>query len=183
MSTPYPPPPPCSAGKGETPTPAYTGSTTLVTAQATPRGLLSDADFNAVMHTILDNNPGMDPFLASRILVDALAFLATAARTVGGLAPSRVVDEGWHALILHTGLYQNLCARLGGFVHHVPERPDPGRRSQSSIEQTIDAIEAAGYTVDRELWRGPTDTTVTVAANCQHSGPEGPIVIIPKPKG
>ncbi|MEU9145708.1 hypothetical protein [Streptomyces sp. NPDC048349] len=183
MSSPYPPPP-CSAGRGETPPPpAYSGSTTLVAAPTTPRALLSDADFTAVTHTILDNNPGMGPLVAGRILVEALAFLATAARTKGGLVPSRVVDEGWHALILHTGLYQSLCARLGGFVHHIPERPDPGRRSNGTIERTIAAIEAAGYAVDRGLWRGPADTTVLVAANCQHSGPEGPIVIIPKPKG
>lgn len=94
--------------------------------------------------------------MASRILVDALAFLATAAKSSQSLVPSRVVDEGWHALILHTGLYHGLCVRLGGgFIHHVPERPDPANRSQGSIERTVDAIEAAGYTVDRDLWRGP----------------------------
>ncbi|WP_167746023.1 hypothetical protein [Streptomyces wuyuanensis] len=44
-------------------------------------------------------------------------------------------------------------------------------------------IEAAGFTVDRDLWRGPTDTLVSVAAECQHSDESGPIVTIPKPKG
>lgn len=175
------PPPPCSAGKGERPpTPAYTGGTATLT---TPRALLSDAEFNGVMHTVLDNNPGMAMDLAGRIVVQALAFLATAAKAPAGLVPSRVVDEGWHALVLHTALYQSLCVRLcGGFIHHVPERPDPGNRSHSSVERTVAAIEAAGYTVDADLWRGPEDTLVTVAANCQHSGPDGPIVIIPRPK-
>lgn len=56
---------------------------------------------------------------------------------------------GRRALILHTGLYHGLCVQLGGgFIHHVPKRPDPANRSQGSIE-------AAGYTVDRALWRGP----------------------------
>lgn len=181
MSSPHPTPPPCSAGKGETPTPAVTA---LATAAVNPRALLSDAEFNGVMHTVLDNNPGMAMDLAGRIVVNALAFLATAARTEQGLVPSRVVDEGWHALVLHTALYQSLCYRLGvSFIHHVPERPDPGNRSHSSVERTVAAIEAAGYTVDADLWRGPEDSLVTVAASCRHSDDGGPIVIIPKPKG
>lgn len=176
-----PTPPPCISQPGK-PQPTGFGPTALA-APTNPRALLSDAEFNGVMHTVLDNNPGMEPGLASRIVVDALAYLATAASVAEGLVPSRVVDEGWHALILHTWLYQSLCARLGTFLHHVPERPDPGHRSQGDIERTVAAIKAAGYTVNADLWRGPKDSRVTVAANCQHSGPEGPIVIIPKPKG
>lgn len=183
MST--PPLPPCTACKTDSPTPAYTGGTTTATRPGTARTLLSDAEFNGVMWTVLDNNPGMEPGLAGRIVVNALAFLATAAQgPQSGLVPSRVVDEGWHALVLHTALYQSLCARLcGGFIHHVPERPDPGNRSHSSVERTVAAIEAAGYTVDADLWRGPEDSLVTVAASCRHSDDGGPIVIIPKPKG
>lgn len=181
MSTPNPTPPPCISQPGK-PQPTGFGPTALA-APANPRALLSDAEFNGVMHTVLDNNPGMAMDLAGRIVVDALAYLAAAVKAPEGLVPSRVVDEGWHALILHTALYQSLCARLGGFIHHVPERPDPGRRSQGDIDRTVAEIKAAGYTVDADLWRGPKDSLVKVAANCQHSGPEGPIVIIPKPKG
>ncbi|MFF3431245.1 glycine-rich domain-containing protein [Streptomyces sp. NPDC002602] len=182
MSTPqpHPVPPPCTSKQGD-PKPAVTGTTLL--EPVTPRALLSDAEFNGVMHTVLDNNAGMEPGLASRIVTDALAFLATAARTPEGLVPSRVVDEGWHALVLNTPLYQSLCMRLGGgFIHHVPERPNPGARSHGDVERTVAAIEAAGYSVDADLWRGPEDSLITVAASCQHSGPEGPIVIIPRPK-
>lgn len=177
---PNPVPPPCTAQPGD-PTPRG-----ILTAAApvNPRALLSDTEFNGVMHTVLDNNPGMEPDLAGRIVIDALAFLATAARTPVGLVPSRVVDEGWHALVLHTALYQSLCFRLcGGFIHHLPERPDPSNRAHSSVERTVAAIEAAGYSVDADLWRGPEDTLVTVAASCRHSDDGGPIVIIPKPKG
>ncbi|MFF4448937.1 hypothetical protein [Streptomyces sp. NPDC001502] len=137
----------CGTGPQKPPPPGA-----LALRPTNPRALLSDADFNAAMHTVLDNNPGMEPDIASRIVVDALAFLATAAASTEPLVPSRVVDEGWHALILHTPLYADLCARLGGFVHHIPERPDPGRRSHGDIERTIAAIEAAGYTLDRDLW-------------------------------
>ncbi|MFJ9074753.1 glycine-rich domain-containing protein [Streptomyces sp. NPDC102278] len=184
MSTPqpHPVPPPCTSKQGD-PKPSVASAGTTLPAPVTPRALLSDAQFTGVMHTVLDNNPGMEADMASRIVVDALAFLAVAARTPQGLVPSRVVDEGWHALILHTHLYQALCMGLGGFVHHVPERPDPGARSHGDVERTVAAIEAAGYSVDADLWRGPEDSLITVAASCQHSGPEGPIVIIPRPKG
>ncbi|MGW6461103.1 hypothetical protein ACWF94_35125 [Streptomyces sp. NPDC055078] len=43
-------------------------------------------------------------------------------------------------------------------------------------------IAEAGYEVDRDLWRGPEDMMVPVAASCQHSPDPGPIVIIPKSK-
>lgn len=148
------------------------------------RSLLSDAEFNSVLGTILTNNPGMTIETGGRIITQALAFVATAAARPGrAMTPSRVVDEGWHTLILHTGLYYNLCARFGNFVHHVPEQPDPGRHDQAVIGRTTSLIEAAGYEVDRDLWRGPEDALVSVAASCQHSDDGGPIVIIPKPKG
>ncbi|MER7520604.1 hypothetical protein [Streptomyces sp. NPDC126499] len=165
----------CKTGPMKPPPPRHGGAPT------TSRALLNDNQFINVRATILDNNPGMDPELASRILEQALAFLAAAAASPGdGLVPSRVVDEGWHALILHTSLYANLCAALGGFVHHVPERPDPARRGEASLRRTIAAMEAAGYEVDEQLWRGPDDSLVSVAASCQHSDDSGPIVLIPK---
>ncbi|MFE3644614.1 hypothetical protein [Streptomyces sp. NPDC059169] len=150
----------------------------------TARTLLTDVQSNDVRATILGNNPGMDSDLAGRILVDALAFVGTAASSRGrALVPSRVVDEGRNALILRTGLYYNLCRTFGNFVHHLPERPDPSRHDQAVIDRTIAHIEAAGYTVDHDLWHGPTDTLVSVAAECQHSDESGPIVTIPKPEG
>ncbi|MET7934514.1 hypothetical protein [Streptomyces sp. NPDC005322] len=146
---------------------------------------LLDGDSLAdVRATVLDNNPGMSPELAERIVSDAVAFLATAARFPHErIVPSRVVDEGWHALILHTQLYAALCETLGMFVHHRPERPDPGRFNQAAIDRTVSLIEETGYTVHPELWRAPADDLVSVAAKCQHSDDGGPIVVQPKPKG
>ncbi|MFF7200535.1 glycine-rich domain-containing protein [Streptomyces sp. NPDC008141] len=150
----------------------------------TARQLLSDAEFNAVLGTILSNNPGMQIEMGSRIITQALAFVATAASKPGqAMTPSRVVDEGWHTLILHTELYWRLCARFGNFVHHIPEQPDPGRHDQTIIDRTTALIRAAGWQLDLDLWRGPEDSLVSVAAKCQHSDDSGPIVIIPKPKG
>ncbi|MCX5381191.1 hypothetical protein [Streptomyces sp. NBC_00091] len=168
MSSPTPPPP-CSTKPGIPPTPALREA----------RRLLSDAQFNDVRATVLDNNPGMAPDMAGRLVVEALKFVAAASPfpTVR-IAPTREVDEGWHALILHTHLYASLCSGLGRTVHHYPERPDPSRHDPDVLTRTVALIEQAGYTPDRELWTGPNRSLVTVAANCSHTpvpGGCGPI--------
>ncbi len=70
----------------------------------------------------MDANPGMSEDMAGRIVEEGIKFVAACSRNPGtGLAPSRIVDEGWHALILHTAMYAELCTKLGGtFVHHYP---------------------------------------------------------------
>ncbi len=138
------------------------------------RRLLGDEQFNGVVFTVLDNNPGMADGTAERIVTEALKFVATA-RTfpTARVTPSNVVDEGWHALILHTDVYAELCGKLGGFVHHYPERHD-----EAALIRTVALIEEAGYTPDHELWTGPTRALVSVAANCSHTpvpGGCGPI--------
>ncbi len=49
------------------------------------------------------------------------------------LRPSRVVDEGWHALILHTRVYSELCEGVGRFVHHMPEPSDGSRHNPAEL--------------------------------------------------
>lgn len=151
---------------------------------APPRALLADDELADVTATVRGNNPGMTTSIAERIVVEALAYVTACARTPGvSISPSRTVDEGWHALILHTALYARLCASLGVFVHHYPERPDPSRHDDEVMDRTVAAIEATGHTPDLELWRPPTDTRIPVAADCGHTprpggcgpiGPEGP---------
>lgn len=159
-------------------------STPTVTARS-GGALLSDDEFAAVVATVLDNNPGMRHPLAERIVTQALAFVATAAVTETSIAPSRVVDEGWHALVLHTRLYERLSDRLGRFVHHVPERPGAGGYDPAWLTKTTAAMRATGYDVDHELWRDPRDSAIPVAAPAQHTPKPPncvPIVTQPKPK-
>jgi hypothetical protein len=132
---------------------------------------------------VLDANPDLTQETSERIVDQALAFVATAAgRPDVPVAPSRVVDEGWHALILNTRIHQRLTARLGRTAHHQPEPPG-GDRDPAWLTRTTEAIRAAGFAVDEELWRGPDDDTIPVAARAQHTPvPEPPIVIEPKPK-
>ncbi|NUP53424.1 MAG: hypothetical protein HOW97_39805 [Catenulispora sp.] len=149
---------------------------------STPRSLVSEATFDSVVSTVLDNNAGMAVNMAERIVTEAIAFVVTGARTPRlAMAPSRTVDEGWHAFIVHTEAYAELCAREGAFVHHSPGF-DPENFDPDILEQTQDAIRAAGFKVDPELWRPPTDDSiVSVAANCQHA-PSCTIRPMPKPE-
>ncbi|GAA5610577.1 hypothetical protein CP981_32835 [Streptomyces platensis] len=148
------------------------------------RSLLTQVEFDAVSSTVQTDNPDVSEDDAAVIVSEALAFVATCALfPTARLAPSRVVDAGWHALILHTQTYAELCARLGAFVHHRPEEPDPARYDQDVIDRTTALVEEAGYSVNVDLWGPPDGDLVSVAAKCQHSDDSGPIVTIPKPKG
>lgn len=139
---------------------------------AEARSLITEAEFAGVTATVQDNSPDLAADVAERIVEEALKFMAACAVTPGGgLKPSRVVDEGWHALILHTGVYAGLCERLGRFVHHVPERPDVTRHDPGALDRTQQAIVDAGFEPDLTLWLAPTDKSIPVAANCEHSEP------------
>ncbi|GAA2670743.1 hypothetical protein [Streptomyces lunalinharesii] len=135
--------------------------------------LVGAASFTGVVSTVKDNNPGMELGLAERIVEEGLKYVAACSRFPGhGLAPSRVVDEGWHGLILHTKVYADLCEHLGGdLVHHFPGW-DPMNCDPSVLGRTRDRIRECGYNVDEELWGPPAGIgapLVSVAANCQHS--------------
>jgi hypothetical protein len=116
-------------------------------------------------------HPPGKPSLPKRIVVQALAFVAAAAVTDSPISPSRTVDEGWHALILHTRVYRWLCERVGRFLHRVPQHPGPSRFDPEWRDRSLDAIRAAGYMVDSGLWRDPRSKAHQVAALCQHRPP------------
>lgn len=150
--------------------------------------LLTRDEFMDVVRTVVGNNPGMETPLAHRIVGEALAYLVTVSRNrTKPLAPSPVVDEGWHALILHTELYARLCEKLGGFIHHYPETVEDTAYDNKVIGRTIAAMAGEGIAADPELWAGPDEGGVEVTANVWHSpGPNcGPIIVnppgVPKP--
>jgi len=158
-----------------TPSPKPTGPGPM------PPGTLTSDQFDGVVATVLDNNPGMERELAARIVAEGIKFVAAGAKFPQlALAPSRVVDEGWHALILHTRLYQDLCAAYGAFVHHSPGY-DPTFYDPEILDRTMAAIEQAGSAVEGALWAGPADERIPVAAKCQHA-PSCAIKPMPKPE-
>ncbi|WP_431780564.1 hypothetical protein [Streptomyces chumphonensis] len=146
------------------------------------RDLLTQQEFASVRSTVLDDNPDVTEAMAGRIVDEALKFVVACAKSPGvGLAPSRVVDEGWHALLLHSAVYARICTQLGSFVHHYPGY-DPRHYDPVIIDRTREKIAEAGYDVDAELWGHPTENVlVSVAANCQHA-PSCTIRPMPKPE-
>jgi hypothetical protein len=132
------------------------------------RALLSPDDFNGVVATVIDNNVGMSGDTASRIVTEALAYLAAAADNPGAyMSPSRTVDEGWHALILHTAVYAKLCESLGRFIHHFPERGDVTRFDPAVNDRTLDLIR--GPPTAASLCRRPARTSRGRAAAARSS--------------
>lgn len=135
------------------------------------RRLLTGEEFNAVLHTIERDNPDLSSDAAARVLVEAIKFVATGALFPGhGMRPSRSVDKGWHALILHTATYAALCQRLGRFVHHRPDVPGSLPALALSFDQTQQLMVQAGFAPDRTLWFNPGDG-MTMGEDCGDGGP------------
>ncbi|WP_254707058.1 glycine-rich domain-containing protein [Streptomyces lunaelactis] len=126
--------------------------TALATDQATGRRLVDAGLFERLV-TFLEFEEDMDRSRAERVMDQALAFIDMAGhRTDVPLSPSRKVDPGWHAFILHSHEYADFChRRFGAFLHHNPLK---GQRLRDgvAIKRTVRAIEEMGYVVDHELW-------------------------------
>ncbi|GAA2228611.1 MULTISPECIES: hypothetical protein [Streptomyces] len=110
---------------------------------------------------ITADHPEITEATARRIVGQAAAFIAASGNQPGqSLAPSKLVDYGWHAFILHTVDYTRFCEEVvGRFVHHVPtdENDETPGGPQATRERTLAAITAAGYAVDEELWPDMAD--------------------------
>ncbi|MFI6797220.1 glycine-rich domain-containing protein [Streptosporangium canum] len=84
--------------------------------------------------------------LAEQIMKQALSFLAAcAARPYARLAPSELVDIGWHTFILYTREYAEFCEQVAGrFINHAPD-DDPSilAPAGSNAAATVFAVRAA----------------------------------------
>jgi hypothetical protein len=111
---------------------------------------------------------------AERVMTQALAFLQACALNPGaGLSPSRAVDVGWHAFVLHTREYAEFCDRVAGrFIHHTPIDDSAADDSVTALVTTVVAMRAAGLPVDIELWVSSAECS-QCHAGCYDS-PNGP---------
>jgi hypothetical protein len=105
---------------------------------------------------IVKDHREIDQAIARRIVGQAAAFLAASGQRPGAeLAPSKLVDIGWHTFILHTVDYALFCERVAGrFIHHIPtddgdQAPGDGAAARG---RTLAAITDAGYAIDHDLW-------------------------------
>jgi len=146
--------------------------TNATTQDLAGRDLISDGLFARLTKRIVSDDGG-DLSTAERVVDQALAYLATCARTTEPLSPSRMVDLGWHTFILYTREYAAFCQRVAGrFIHHVPSDSGPPTPTAGSRERTVAAIRAAGYRIDPDLWTS-TGTCTQCSEGCTHSGGGG----------
>jgi len=109
--------------------------------------------------TLVDNMRAKFPQLteekAARGVGQMLAFLAACAYSEKPLSPSPLVDDFWHAFLLHTKAYREFCEEnFGRFLDHQPGYLDPEEHGGGKVlrARTVDAITLAGYEIHLEFW-------------------------------
>ncbi|HEY3480772.1 MAG TPA: hypothetical protein VGL02_17900 [Streptomyces sp.] len=139
----------------------------------TGRALVSDDLFRRLTDRIIQAE-GFDRDLAERIMDQALAFLVACAANVGDpLAPSELVDIGWHTFLLDTCEYAAFCDRVAGrFIHHVPNGDEPATESPGEVlARTLRAMRALGFHPDDALWPRTALGSCTGCHNGCHDDP------------
>ena len=103
----------------------------------------------------LVSQQGLDGATAVRAVDAAWGFLELCtARPELPLSPTPLVDDAWHATILFTRQYVELCTALGvqGIIHHEPhDHPSPA--DAGGADTTLAAFEEAGIEYDAEIWQ------------------------------
>lgn len=139
---------------------------------ASPRDLISPDLFTRLVNRIMREEE-VTRDQAERVIVQALAFLrACTLAPETRLAPSKQVDQGWHAFILYTREYTEFCERLaGGYIHHTPDDGPTGPRvdGAEAVSDTVKVMRAAGLPVDDELWFGQPGRCSQCHAGCTDS--------------
>lgn len=135
--------------------------------------------FRWLVRRVGDDHPDIGADIAHRCADQALAFLAAAGQCHGEpLVPCELVDYVWHAFMLHSTAYVRFCQQVAGhYIHHVPDdapgSPVHPARSEAR-RRTLDAITAAGFRVDRELWQMSGKCgSCHEDGNCSASGERG----------
>jgi hypothetical protein len=142
------------------------------------RSLVSKELFDRLIrHIIADED--VEERLAERMVDQALAFLYACAKTTDTpLRPSKTVDVGWHAFVLHTSAYAEFCDRIAGrFIHHEPTEFEPPAHVGTTLAPTVNTMRLLGLAVDDELWmRGSADCSQchSGCTNCGQGGKGGP---------
>lgn len=95
---------------------------------------------------------GQEQCVAERVMDQALALLWVMGTTKSGatMAPSVIVDPGWHTFMLHSQEYANWCEQqFGYFLHHAPNKMV---RTRGLMVSVTGKIREHGFAVDEGLW-------------------------------
>jgi hypothetical protein len=131
-------------------------TTTLTSHFRTGRSLVTDAEFDMLAAFCADEYR-LERCAADRVVDQALALVHVMGSTGEGaaMAPSELVDPGWHTLILHTGWYAKWCEQqFGYFLHH---QPNSKVRTRGLMVDVVGKVRAAGFEVDERLWGTAAD--------------------------
>lgn len=115
---------------------------------------------------------GMDRDLAERTFGQTVAYLVTSAENPDvPMGPTSQVDKGVHSFVLDTPRYWDFCLEHAGvYLHHVPHLPEERAGQPKVLHGTIQAIRAAGFPLDIELW-GAQDVDCHQCHACCHDSP------------
>ena len=149
-------------------------STTKVAVDG--RSLVSEPMFTRLTTRITADQPELPPDMPARIVDQALAFLGACAVSTEPIGPSNIVDIGWHTFILYTQDYADFCDRVAGrFIHHEPDDapgdgwPTAPGAAGVPVSKAVQAIRAAGYQLDADLWSTGSTSAISECNQC-HAG-------------
>lgn len=131
-------------------------TTAVTTESRTGRSLVPHTEFEMLAAFCADEY-GLELSVANRVVDQALALVYVMGTTGKGaiMAPSRLVDPGWHTLILHTDWYAQWCDKqFGYFLHH---QPNSKARTHGLMTDVVAKIRSAGFAVDDRLWGTAAD--------------------------
>ncbi|MGW1271134.1 hypothetical protein [Streptomyces sp. NPDC002491] len=96
-------------------------STAAAARTRTGRSLVDCSEFETLA-AFCAAEYGLERCVADRVVDQALAFVFVMGSSGDGasMAPSMLVDPGWHTLILHTSWYADWCERSFGYFLKLP---------------------------------------------------------------
>jgi hypothetical protein len=138
------------------------------------RSLVSDELFDRLVRRIIADEH-VEQRLAERIVDQTLAFLHACAKTPETpLRPSKAVDIGWHAFVMHTGAYAEFCDRVAGrFIHHEPDEFEPPAHARTTLAPTVNTMRLLGLAV----WVSSSELAPPVVADFGSSRRSGSTVL------
>ena len=102
--------------------------------------------------------------LAAATLTETLVYLQAVSMSSQPLAPSKLVDSGWHTFLLYTREYTDYCnLNFGQYIHHCPnENADV---AELPISRTVGFFESHGLAYNPALWNSNV-----LGADCDGGG-------------
>jgi hypothetical protein len=85
------------------------------------------------------------------------------------LVPSKIIDEVWHAHILHTKMYAEHCQEIYGyFLHHRPSLPEESKsKSYEGYRKTLDVYNNTFKKLNDKVWSNISELN---AGECDECG-------------